>query len=893
MSLESGTALGPYHVLRQLGAGGMGEVYVAADPRLGREVAIKVLPPGMVRDAESLKRFQQEALAVAALNHPNIVHVYDVGTAEDGSPYLVMELLEGESLRARMAKKPMPVRKVAEIAAQIARALGVAHAKGIIHRDLKPENVYLAKQGHVKILDFGLAKLAARPTAETPGEDATRALRTQAGMVLGTIGYMAPEQVQGMPVDARADIFALGVVMWEMLSGNRPFLGDSAIDTMHAILRDDPPEIAPELGLPPAMERILRRCLEKDPDARFQSAQDLSFQLENLAEASSISRTKLFAVTEPSEGPWYRSPHKFLYPLPIRLPQRLRVCFWDRVQLSLAYLVLAGVLALALLTVGGILKIGRLWHSALDEKFEPAAELTGILQSAAISRDGKHAAFAVNDGAGSIRLLHREGRDIRSITEVEAPPATEVLAIANTGTALLRNAEGSVFQMDLGQNAAAMQIATKVLEGDLTPDGTKVALLRNSPEGYVIEFPAGRICYKSKQKIRDLKISPKGDALAFFEQETNRFFFHLKCWRANGQVESWKDGGSLSPRGGFFEGNLRGIAWNAEGDGLFLATQGNLIGLLKKNGEQALHRNAGNLRIYGATSEGLLLEVGTEVLATRGRVKGQDKERDLSWAAGTLEAVSGDGSQLLVSREDEIWVLPADQSKGRKVGIGKVEAFSNDGKAILYSDTERVYALPSGGGDLRTLVTTEELKALGLSLTSSEGPPARFVISEDDRWVLIYSGQTLARKRLDGTGNLERVKVTMDGLQPGWRIFFAATPDGGQTALQVREGNEGSWFVALDTLAGKEFGRVPADVTERMLGWHFSDGFLVFSALAGKGEFRRVDLKGQRRVLRALEPPLTNGSGRFRNIRVAGDGAYYTYRYTATGISQLVLGKGM
>jgi serine/threonine protein kinase len=896
MSLESGMALGPYQVLRRLGAGGMGEVYVASDPRLGREVAIKVLPAAMVREAEALKRFQQEALAVAALNHANIVQVYDVGAAEDGSPYLVMELLEGESLRSRMASKPMPVRKVAEIAAQMARALGVAHAKGIIHRDLKPENVYLTKQGAVKILDFGLAKLAARPAVEAASEDtdATRALRTQAGMVLGTIGYMAPEQVQGLPVDARADIFALGVVMWEMLSGQRPFRGDSAIDTMHAILREDPPEIAPELELPPAMERILQRCLEKDPEARFQSAQDLAFQLESLAQASGMTRTtKLIPLIEERERPWYRTPHKFLYPLPIRLPQRLRVCFWDRVQLSLAYLLLAGILVAGLLAAAGSLKLGRLGHSVLDETFEPAAELTGTLQSAAISWDGKHAAFAVSDGSGPARLFYRVGSDIRSIVEVEKPPATEVLAIADTGSALLKTADGSVFQLEMGQNASVMQIATKVLEADLTADGTKVALLRNGPDGYAIEFPAGRVCYRSKQKLLDIKISPKGDALAFFEQEPNRFLYHVKCWKASGQVESWKGGGPLSPRGGFFEGNLRGMAWNAQGDGLYVVTQGNLIGLLKKHGEQALHRNAGSLRIRGATRDGLLLEAGAEVVATRGRLKGQDKEVDLSWAGGTLESVSEDGSLLLVSREDEIWVLPTDQSKGRKVGTGKVEAFSNDGKQILYSDGERVYSLPTQGGDLRTLATAEELRAFGLPFGSSEGPPAHFVISGDDQWVLIYAGQTLARKRLDGSGGLERVKAVLGGLPPAWRIFSAATPDGTQVALQIRAGSDGNWFTTLEAVSGLEGGRIAADPSERMMEWGPGEGFLAFAAGAGKGEIQRVDPKGQRRPLLTLQPPTASDSGRFRNVRVSGNGQFYAYRYSATGISQLVLGKGL
>jgi hypothetical protein len=894
MSLELGNVLGPYRVLRRLGAGGMGEVYVAEDPRLGREVAIKVLPPDMVRDGESLKRFQQEALAVAALNHTNIVQVYDVGTAEDGSPFLVMELLEGETLRARMGSKPMPVRKVAEVAAQLARALGVAHAKGIIHRDLKPENVYLTKQGPLKILDFGLAKLAARQLPEA-SEDATRALRTQAGMVMGTIGYMAPEQVQGLAVDGRADIFALGVVMWEMLSGSRPFRGDSAIDTMHAILREDPPEISPDLGLPSAMERILRRCLEKDPDARFQSAQDLSFQLENLAEASGMARTQqLHAVEGDKLGPkpWYRSPHRFLYPLPIQLPPRLRICFWDRVQLSGAYLVLAAILVTAALAVGGILSLGRFGHSEIAEQFEPVVEMTGSIQSAAISRDGKFAVFAVSDENGTVKLLYREGSDIRSVQVVEKPPATEVLAVANTGSALLRNGDGALFQMEMSKDASAMKIATSVLEADLSTDGTKVALLRKNAKGFSIEYPVGRICYQSPMKIRDLKISPKGDRLAFFEREKERNLFRVKCWTSKGQVETWQSGGVLSSKGGFSERDLRGMAWNREGDGLFIAVQGNLIGLVKRNREQVLHRNAGNLRILGATAEGPLLDVGTEVVANRGRLKGQDKEQDLSWAGGIVNALSSDGTRLLVSRDSEIWILPADRSKGHKVGSGTAEALSADGLTVLYTDSERIIAAPAEGGDSRVIATREELKALGIVWTEDRATSARFVLSEDGRWVLIFSGQALARRRADGSGELERVEVTADRLGTDWKFNSVASPNGNLVAMQIQEAGERRWFLAMDLEARKELSRLQAEDAERLAGWR-GNAFLTFLAKKGKGEFRLVDSRGQRQTLQVLEPPFSSASGRFRNYKVSGDGAFYVYRYTTTGLSQLMVGKGL
>jgi len=894
MPLEPGSVLGPYRVLRRLGAGGMGEVYVAADPRLGREVAIKVLPPDMVRDAESLKRFQQESLAVAALNHTNIVQVYDVGTAEDGSPFLVMELLEGETLRARMGSKPMPVRKVAEIAAQLARALGVAHTKGITHRDLKPENVFLTKQGPLKILDFGLAKLAARQLPE-PSEDATLALRTQAGMVLGTIGYMAPEQVQGFAVDGRADIFALGVVMWEMLSGSRPFRGDSAIDTMHAILREDPPEISPELGLPSAMERILRRCLEKDPDARFQSAQDLSFHLENIAEASGMARTQQLHALEGDTAapkPWYRSLYRYLYPLPIQLPPRLRVCFWDRLQLSLAYLVLVAALVVAALAAGGLISPGSFGHSELAKKFEPAAEMSGSIQSAAISRDGRLAVFAVMDESGPVKLLYREGSDIRAVQVVEKPPATEVLAVANTGSALLRSGEGALFQLELNKDAAAMKIATSVLEADLSPDGTKVALLRKTAKGFSIEYPVGRVCYQSTARIRDLKISPKGDALAFFEREAEGSLFQVRCWRSKGGLETWKGVGPLSPKGGFMERDLRGIAWNQGGDGLFVATQGNLIGLLKRNFQQVLHCNAGNLRICGATAEGPLLDVGTEVVAARGRLKGQEKEQDLAWTGGVVNALSADGSRLLVSRDSELWILPADRAKGRKVGTGTAEALSADGLTVLYTDSERLIAAPSEGGDARVIATREELKALGVIWTEDRATSARFVLSEDGRWVLIFSGQALARRRADGSGELERVELAVDHVAADWKINTLVSPAGSQIALQIQEGGERRWFLALDLASRKELGRVAAEDGERLAGWR-GNAFMTFLASKGKGEFGLLDLKGQRRLLRVLEPPFFSASGRFRNYKISEDGAFFAYRYTTTGISQLMVGKGL
>jgi len=299
MALSPGTKLGPYEIRSPLGAGGMGEVYRARDTRLGRDVAAKVLPESFANDNDRLYRFEQEAQAVAALNHPNILALFDIGR-HNGSPFLVSELLEGESLRMLIEGGALSQRKTIEYGVQIAQGLAAAHDKGIIHRDLKPENVFVTKDGRIKILDFGLAKLA-QPAGTKP-DDTPTSLHTMAGLVMGTASYMAPEQVRGEPVDARADIFALGAVLYEMLSGVRTFRRETAAETMTAVLKDDPPELSDlRRRISPALERIIRRCLEKSPDQRFQSARDLSFAL------SALSGTET-SIMAPALAPAARRP---------------------------------------------------------------------------------------------------------------------------------------------------------------------------------------------------------------------------------------------------------------------------------------------------------------------------------------------------------------------------------------------------------------------------------------------------------------------------------------------------------------------------------------------------------------------------------------------------------
>ncbi|HAF12696.1 MAG TPA: hypothetical protein DCK99_03150 [Blastocatellia bacterium] len=298
MTLTSGVHLGRYEIRSKIGEGGMGEVYRARDEKLNRDVAIKVLPVAFSQDPERLLRFEQEAQAVGALNHPNILSVYDVNT-HDGAPYVVSELLEGESLRDRMTGAALPQRKAIEYALQIANGLAAAHEKGIIHRDLKPDNLFITKDDRVKILDFGLAKLVQSAGENKAQTDVpTRKVHTDPGTVMGTVGYMSPEQVRSQPIDHRSDIFSFGAVLYEMLSGRRAFHRDSAVESLNAILKDDPPELTETSAkINPALDKIVRRCLEKKPERRFHSAHDLGFALEALTAPSDSS---LKTVTSPA-----------------------------------------------------------------------------------------------------------------------------------------------------------------------------------------------------------------------------------------------------------------------------------------------------------------------------------------------------------------------------------------------------------------------------------------------------------------------------------------------------------------------------------------------------------------------------------------------------------------
>ncbi|HXT52299.1 MAG TPA: protein kinase, partial [Thermoanaerobaculia bacterium] len=437
-----------------LGAGGMGEVWRARDSRLGREVAMKVLPAHVADDPKALARFEREARAVASLSHPNLLALHDFGR-EDGIVYTVTELLEGETLRQRLRQGPIPVRKVAEWGAQVARGLAAAHEKGIVHRDLKPENLFITRDGRVTVLDFGVALYEAPiPTDDTGAQ--TMHTKTEAGRVLGTMGYMAPEQVCGEPVDARADLFALGCVLYEMLAGERPFHRESVAETVVAVLREEPEGLEaianamPARRVPPAFIRLVRHCLEKRPEERFQSARDLAFQLEVLASEGSATGASP-VTTEPVPA--------------LRRPAVGRSALLTALAVGLV--------------VGGF---AGAWIAARRQP--PPTRLRVLTHSGndswpTASPDGKLVAFTSDrDGRPRIWLRQMSSGDEVAVTDgVDAVPR-----FSPDGTSLLfvrRREAGSDLLRVAAVGGEAKRLVPDAVGGDWAPDGKRIAFIRS------------------------------------------------------------------------------------------------------------------------------------------------------------------------------------------------------------------------------------------------------------------------------------------------------------------------------------------------------------------------------------------------------------------------------
>src|SRR5215471_650035 len=461
--LSSGTKLGPYEIRSPLGAGGMGEVYRARDARLGRDVAIKVLSQSFAGDPDRLRRFEQEARAVAALSHPNILAIYDVG-AEADVHYLVSELLEGESLREKIASGPLGIRRSTEYALLIAHGLAGAHDKGIVHRDLKPENVFVTRDGRVKILDFGLAQQKSAAAVVGTDSTLTSPIQTAAGLVMGSVGYMAPEQVRGLPADHRSDIFTFGAMLYEMLSGRRAFTRDTAAETMTAILKDEPPDLmGTGLQISPALDRIVRRCVEKDPDQRFQSAKDLAFALENISvhtgTASPIKATK------------ERSRRLFVLPA-------------------------VGITLVVVLALAAMIAWSRSGRSA-PPVFHHLTFARGYVRTARFSSDGQTVVFGGMWNGNPMQIWFQRA-DSTDFSALPLPKA-DLLSVSSTGElAIALNRRFPQMNVPVGTLArvpltggAPRELLENVTEADWSPDGAGLAIAHQIGDHFRLEFPIG------------------------------------------------------------------------------------------------------------------------------------------------------------------------------------------------------------------------------------------------------------------------------------------------------------------------------------------------------------------------------------------------------------------
>ena len=685
MTLGAGTKLGPYEILAPIGAGGMGEVYKARDERLKRDVALKVLPPTFSTDADRLRRFEQEAQAAGALNHPNITAVYELG-AHEGSPYIVTELLDGETLRARMSGGALPVRKATDYAIQTAKGLAAAHEKGIVHRDLKPENLFVTSDGRVKILDFGLAKLTQADGAVGPQTNLPTAAGTEPGVVMGTLGYMAPEQVKGKAADARSDIFAFGAILYEMLSGTRAFHRDTAAETMSAILREEPPDLsATNKNVQPGLERVVRHCLEKSPEERFHSAHDLAFDLEALSGTSATSAAVAAAKT-------------------------------GGVRLGRVPLVAPAAVVIAALAAGYFLGKGK--GASSPPTFKQLTFRRGPIWSARFGSDGKTIlTTAAWDGrAPEIYVSRPETPESQPF----GVPDADIAAVSPTGeVAVLLKADSDTAFTRAGTLArvgatggAARELLEKVHYADWSPDGKELAIVRPSQNKIRLEFPAGKIVYETTGWIGNPRFSPKGDRIAFLD--------HPVVNDDGGSVAVVDLAGKKSTISPDYA-SASGLAWSPDGSEVWYTAAevgGNrsLWAATLAGKTRVLSRVSGNLTLHDVARDGrVLIDHDTNQMGIVSRAAGAQKEVDLTWLDWSLlSEISSDGRFVLFTETGEgggkgysVYIRGLDGSPAVRLGEGSGQSISPDGKRVLAlvgpPQSPDIVIYPTGAGEAKRI----------------------------------------------------------------------------------------------------------------------------------------------------------------------------------------------
>jgi len=855
MPLASGNKLGPYEIQSPLGAGGMGEVYRARDSRLNRDVAIKILPTSFSADPDRLQRFAQESRAAAALNHPNILSIFDIGE-DHGAPYVVSELLEGETLRDRLRESALPSRKAIDYAQQIASGLAAAHDKGIVHRDLKPENIFITNDGRAKILDFGLAKFT-RPEADASGDAPTQqVIGTDAGTVMGTVGYMSPEQVRGKPADARADIFAFGAILYEMLSGKRAFHGDSPVDTMSAILKEEPPDLSEtNRNVPPALERVVRHCLEKNPAERFQSARDVAFNLGALTDISTSSRGGVRAMPEePSSRRW-------LLPL------------------------LGGVLLLA-----SWVAVYKLAHrgaaAAANPTFHEVTFRNGTVWAARFAPDGQTIVYgaAWEGQPQEIFSTRFDSTDSRSV----GLPASQVLSISSKGemaislrpTTAAFSQSGTLARVPLA-GGAPREVIDKVLWADWTPDGQSLAVIRPAANSFGhLEFPAGDVIYEPRGWVSHVRFSPSGEYLAVADHVSGGDDGRVVILDAHGNPKASSS----------FYSSVEGLAWVPSGKEVWFsavpAGAARSIYALDFSGkERLIYRSPGGLTIHDISRNGLVLLTADKARITLSALPpGEGRERSLSWFDWSLITdISADGKTIVFSETGEasganysIFLRKTDGSPAVRLGEGGFGSLSPDGQWVVsvVGAPAKLILLPTGVGEPRPL-TDDKLDHFGIAWL----PDNRSII-----FSAIEPGHGARTYLMDVQGGTPRA-LTPEGTS-GARV----TPDG--KYLLARDEKRQTW---LYPIAGGDPQKLDLDLKANDASVGFSeDGKSLLVASPGiPRKIDRVDLAtGQRKPWKEISPADPAGVQTIVSMRFSADGKSYAYS-TLRVLSDLYVVDGL
>jgi Tol biopolymer transport system component len=859
MTLSAGTRLGSYEILAPLGAGGMGEVYRAKDISLGRDVAIKVLPPAVSADPDRLRRFEQEARSAGLLNHPNILSIYGFGEHE-GAPYVVSELLEGSTLRDHIAGSALSSRRAVDYALQIANGLAAAHEKGIVHRDLKPENLFVTDDGRVKILDFGLAKLTQPervPSAQTAAPTMTAG--TEPGIVLGTVGYMSPEQIRGLAADQRSDIFSFGAILYEMLSGRRAFRGDSAIETLSAILKEDPPELSEtNRNLPPALERLVRHCLEKSPQLRIQSARDLAYDLEAL---SGVSGTVVAPRIQPG-----------------RRTQALAVGLTAAAVLALLALAFVAGRRTADATAG---------KSAADSvRYRRLTFRRGNVLFARFAPDGQTIVYSAawDDKPAELFLARIDGRESRPLGITNAA----LLAISRTGELAIALKETNLFGTFGAGTLARVpmtggsprELVEDVWAADWKPDGMDLAVLKRVDAGWRVEYPVGKTLYETADDIQSLRFSPKGDRIAFVEGSGSLTVVDVVGGKKTSLLKEWVF--------------IDTLAWHPSRDEIWFdgvdpSFRIAIYGVDGSGKVRMLEHGPDLVVVHDVNRTG---DVLTERETTRNgilfRREGEPQERDLSWLESSWVAwVSNDGQALLFSEGQEgggekgsVYVRRTDGSPAVRLGDGVAQSLSPDGKwalALEHSPSRRLVLLPTGVGQLRPL-DTGKLNLIPAGAFLPDGRRILFAANEPGHGPRVYV--------MDVGGGAPRA-FTEEGITEG----AVVSPDGRSVALCGPD-RVAKIYPVDGSAAQRISGVEPNDVP---IQWS-ADGKSLYVTRRGELPARvdRLDLAtGKKNLWKELMPVDRSGLIRIQEVFVTPDGKSYAYTASRVLASDLYLVSGL